>query len=119
MCGLSGKKHTGFYAKAVRCYPGFTNPAVYLFDWELAEHTGELHVRYKLPYSDAADLDEAQKQKRIADSEPMEFSHTLDTQIGGQIAAGFVIAGFYEDKDEPEALDHWENIRRRTLLRAR
>ena len=89
----------------MRCYPGFTNPAVYLFDWELAEHTGELHVRYKLPYSDAADLDEAQKQKRIADSEPMEFSHTLDTQIGGQIAAGFVIAGFYEDKDEPEALD--------------
>jgi SAM-dependent methyltransferase len=39
---------------------GFTNPAVYLFDWELAERTGELHVRYKLPYSDAADLDAAQ-----------------------------------------------------------
>jgi SAM-dependent methyltransferase len=54
---------------------GFTNPAVYLFDWEMAERTGELHVRYKLPYSDATDLDEAQKQKRIADSEPMEFSH--------------------------------------------
>jgi len=35
-----------------------------------------------------------QKQKRIADSEPMEFSHTFDTQIGGQIAAGFVITGF-------------------------
>ena len=84
---------------------GFTNLAVYLFDWELAERTGELHVRYKLPYSDAADLDTAQKQKRIADGEPMEFSHTLDTQIGGQIAAGFVITGFYEDKDEPEALD--------------
>ena len=84
---------------------GFTNPAVYLFDWEPAERTGELRVRYKLPYSDAADLDEAQKQKRIADGEPMEFSHTLDTQIGGQIAAGFVITGFYEDTDEPEALD--------------
>ena len=84
---------------------GFTNPAVYLFDCELAERTGELHVRYKLPYSDAADLDEAQKQKRIADGEPMGFSHTLDTQIGGQIAAGFVITGFYEDRDEPEAMD--------------
>ena len=84
---------------------GFTNPAVYLFDWELAERTGELHVRYKLPYSDAADLDTAQKQKRIADGEPMEFSHTLDTQIGGQIEAGFAITGFYEDLDEPEALE--------------
>jgi SAM-dependent methyltransferase len=84
---------------------GFTNPAVYLFDWEMAERTGELHVRYKLPYSDATDLDEAQKQKRIADSEPMEFSHTLDTQIGGQIEAGFAITGFYEDLDEPEALE--------------
>jgi SAM-dependent methyltransferase len=84
---------------------GFTNPVVYLFDWELAERTGELYMRYKLPYSDAADLDEVQKQKRITDGEPMEFSHTLDTQIGGQIAAGFVITGFYEDRDEPEALD--------------
>jgi ubiquinone/menaquinone biosynthesis C-methylase UbiE len=84
---------------------GFTNPAVYLFDWELAKRTGELHVKYKLPYSDAADLDAAQKQKIIVDGEPMEFSHTLDAQIGGQIAAGFVITGFYEDKDELEALD--------------
>ena len=92
-------------AKGGALLSGFTNPAVYLFDWEPAERTGELHVRYKLPYSDAADLDTAQKQKRIADGEPMEFSHTLDTQIGGQIAAGFVITGFYEDKDEPEALD--------------
>jgi hypothetical protein len=35
----------------------------------------------------------------------MEFSHTLDTQIGGQIEAGFAITGFYEDLDEPEALE--------------
>ena len=30
--------------------------------------------------------------------EALEFSHSLEAQIGGQIAAGFVIAGFYEDR---------------------
>ena len=32
-------------------------------------------------------------------SEPLEFGHTLDDQIGAQIAAGFVLTGFYEDAD--------------------
>jgi SAM-dependent methyltransferase len=84
---------------------GFMNPAVYLFDWELAESTGKLHVKYKLPYADATDLDEATKQKRLAKGETMEFSHTLDDQVGGQIDAGFVITGFYEDRQGSEAKD--------------
>lgn len=84
---------------------GFMNPAVYLFDWELATTTGKLHVKYKLPYADETDLDEAEKQKRLAKSEPMEFSHTLEDQIGGQIDVGFVITGFYEDRQGPEAKD--------------
>jgi hypothetical protein len=29
--------------------------------------------------------------------EPLEFSHTLEEQIGGQIAAGLSITGMYED----------------------
>jgi hypothetical protein len=37
--------------------------------------------------------------------EPLEFSHTLEEQIGGQIEAGFLISGFYEDRhrDDPIA----------------
>jgi hypothetical protein len=38
--------------------------------------------------------------------EPLEFSHTLEDQIGGQIDTGFVISGFYEDwhgDDDPLA----------------
>jgi len=84
---------------------GFVNPATYLFDWELAESTGKLHVKYKLPYTDIKDLDEAEKQKKLLDGEPMEFSHTLDDQIGGQLDAGFVITGFYEDRQEAEDKD--------------
>lgn len=84
---------------------GFLNPAVYLFDWKLAESTGDLRVKYKIPYSDIIDLDEFERKKRLANKEPMEFSHTLDDQIGGQIDAGFVITGFYEDRQEQEDKD--------------
>ena len=30
----------------------------------------------------------------------LEFSHSLDAQIAEQLAAGFLIAGFYEDRWE-------------------
>ena len=84
---------------------GFLNPVVNLFDWELAESTGKLHVKYKIPYADVTDLDKSEKQKRIKNGEPMEYSHTLYDQIGGQIDAGFIITGFYEDRQPPEDKD--------------
>lgn len=68
---------------------GFANPAIYIFDMDLADRTGRLEVKHSLPYADAI---------RCAD-EPLEFSHTLEEQIGGQIAAGFSITGLYEDRD--------------------
>jgi SAM-dependent methyltransferase len=84
---------------------GFINPAVYLFDWELALSTGKLEVKYKLPYADETDLTGKEKQKRLEKNEPMEFSHTLEDQIGGQIEAGFIITGFYEDRQSAEDKD--------------
>ena len=39
--------------------------------------------------------------RRLVDGDALEFSHTLEEQIGGQIAAGFAITGFYEDRDRP------------------
>ncbi len=84
---------------------GFMNPSVFLFDWELAEKSGDLHVKYKLPYSDVTDLNATEIRHRQEQGEPMEFSHTLNDQIGGQIEAGFVITGFYEDRSSPEADD--------------
>ena len=76
---------------------GMTNPAVYLFDWKMIEEQGIMQVKYHLPYSDIASLDEADRQKLIEREEPVEFSHTLEELIGGQLQAGFVITGFYED----------------------
>lgn len=75
---------------------GFINPVTHIFDYEKME-SGELHVRHKIPYSDY-DLPETERQALIEQDEPLWFGHSLADQIGGQIAAGFVITGFYEDK---------------------
>ena len=81
-----------------RLLAGFMNPCFYLFDHDEVDGGGDLRVRFALPYSDIDDLDDASRARRIADGEAMEFSHSLDDQIGGQIEAGFVISGFYEDR---------------------
>ena len=77
---------------------GFLNPANYIFDLELADEAGELRVKYELPYAAPTSLDEESLRAQIERGEPLEFSHTLEDQIGGQIDAGFVISGFYEDQ---------------------
>jgi SAM-dependent methyltransferase len=85
---------------------GFLNPVVYVFDLELADDTGEVRVRYKLPYSDATSRSEEELGRQMERGEPLEFSHTLEEQIGGQTEAGFLISGFYEDRhhdDDPIA----------------
>jgi SAM-dependent methyltransferase len=75
---------------------GFNNPVLYLFDQELLDD-GVLQVRHKLPYSDLTSLTEAERRVYIEEQQPLEFGHLLTDQVGGQIEAGFVIAGFYED----------------------
>jgi SAM-dependent methyltransferase len=84
---------------------GFLNPVVYVFDLELADDTGEVRVRYQLPYADADSKTEEEVRRQMERGEPLEFSHTLEEQIGGQIEAGFLISGFYEDRhrDDPIA----------------
>lgn len=75
---------------------GFCNPVLYLFDQELHDE-GILQVRHKLPYSDLTSLTAEERQIYLDELQPLEFGHTLEDQIGGQIDAGFVIAGFFED----------------------
>jgi len=76
---------------------GFMNPAVFMFDHDEAESTGQLLVKYSLPYSDQASLSPTRLQAKLDAGEPLEFSHSLTAQIGGQIEAGLLIAGLYED----------------------
>ncbi len=88
---------------------GFDNPALHLFDYEVAEQTGILQVKYKLPYSDLNSLSIEEKQQRIDKGWALEFSHTLEDQIGGQLDAGLVITGFYEDSYGQEEEDLLSN----------
>jgi SAM-dependent methyltransferase len=82
---------------------GFMNPVHYIFDFDLMENQGQLEVRYSIPYSDLTSLDQERRRKYLAEGAPLEFGHSLDDQVGGQLDAGFLLAGFYEDND-PELL---------------
>jgi SAM-dependent methyltransferase len=84
---------------------GFANPVIFLFDKKLNQEKGILEVKYSLPYSDVGSLSKEDLQNVIDKNEPLEFSHTLEQQIGGQIAAGFSITGFYEDYWSDEAME--------------
>jgi SAM-dependent methyltransferase len=75
---------------------GFDNPCVFLFDCQLAEQ-GVFEVKYKLPF-DATKLSDEERQREFGDDSPLEFSHSLEDQIGGQLEAGFILIGLYEDQ---------------------
>jgi SAM-dependent methyltransferase len=82
---------------------GFTNPALFVFDDALAEK-GELQVRYAVPYSDVTSLTDEERRRYTDRDEPLVYGHTLEDQIGGQLEAGFLLAGMYEDRDPRHAL---------------
>ena len=86
---------------------GFTNPLMYMFDFELMDEQGILEIKHSIPYSDLESLSEEKKKQYQAEGWPMEFSHTLDELIGGQLQAGFTLTGFYEDSDPNELLHHY------------
>jgi SAM-dependent methyltransferase len=76
---------------------GFTNPIVYCFDFEKANR-GEFQMKYKQPYSDLESLDENEKKRFLRKQTPLEYGHSLTSQMGGLIKEGFSITGFFEDK---------------------
>lgn len=88
---------------------GFCNPLLFIFDMDGWEK-GTLEIKYSIPYSDLDQLPREQLQKRMDDNEPLEFGHSLESQIGGQIEAGFAITGFYEDKRGNDLLDPYISV---------
>lgn len=84
---------------------GFCNPLLYIFDMHQWEAHQKLEVKYRIPYSDLEQLTPEELQQKIKNQEPLEFGHSLEAQIGGQIEAGFLISGFYEDSFGDELLD--------------
>lgn len=75
---------------------GFCNPVLFAVDPK-KEERGELVLERPIPWSDPRDLPEEERRRMIAEGEPLQFGHTLEDQVAGQLDAGFVITGFYED----------------------
>lgn len=72
---------------------GFCNPIQYA----VGEDKTDLRVKHAVPYSDIA-------AGRIIEGEPVEFGHTLEDQVGGQLDAGFHLTGFFEDTEPSRPL---------------
>jgi SAM-dependent methyltransferase len=82
---------------------GFCSPALFIFDDRQVDE-GNLVVRHAVPYSDLASLTDEERRRCAEKGEPLYFGHTLEDQIGGQLDAGFVLAGMYEDRDPKHPL---------------
>jgi SAM-dependent methyltransferase len=77
---------------------GFANPIVFMLDLA-KERDGIVQLKYKQPFAatDPAHAADPELRALREAGDPLDFGHTLQDQIGGQIDAGFAITGFYED----------------------
>lgn len=72
---------------------GFSNGISYLF-----EDDNPLLVVNKLPFNPL--MMEKERYHQMADNlEGIQFSHSMEEQIGGQLKAGFQLKELYEDRD--------------------
>lgn len=78
---------------------GAPNPFIYIFrDKEWNENV--LRVGNRLPYCTFDELTPEETSEFLKQRGTVQYSHTLESLIGGQTAAGFSITGFYEDVDD-------------------
>ncbi|MGH9044722.1 MAG: class I SAM-dependent methyltransferase [Acidimicrobiales bacterium] len=80
---------------------GFANPLIFCFE-RRKERNGVLELHYSVPYSDVESLTAEERAEYLEHDEPLCFGHSLEAQIAGQLDAGFVITGFYEDYHEAD-----------------
>ena len=92
---------------------GWTNSIMYMVDDEaLISDEVPLEIKHPLPYNSRH---EEQKGLEITTEGGYQFSHTLDTQIGGQLRAGFLLKDFYEDNEPDNRLGKFCSLYAATL----
>ncbi len=82
---------------------GVANPIIYTFDERIQER--RLRMKYTIPFSDTVSLSEKELRRRLSKKDTVEFSHTLETILGGLTECGFVVDGFYTDECGSELTD--------------
>jgi SAM-dependent methyltransferase len=80
---------------------GFMNPDIFIFDVAALDEREEFVVRHRLPFT-SLDLPEAERKRSYGDG-PIEYSHSLTEQIGGQLAAGFILTHLVEAPHHADA----------------
>jgi SAM-dependent methyltransferase len=86
---------------------GQANPILYTIDQRLVASQKIYQIRHRLPYSDLTSVTEAERVELFGEDQPLEFSHTFDEAIGGQLTAGFHLTGFFEDSDPGDPLGQY------------
>ena len=76
----------------------------YLIDQE-ERKKGIIEIKYTWPHCDVDSLNATERKKYADIKEPMVYSHTLTTQIGGQLKAGFNLVDFFEDDWNKEQIE--------------
>jgi SAM-dependent methyltransferase len=79
---------------------GFMNPDIFIFDVGALDRD-EFVVRHPLPFS-TLDLPDAERHQHYGDG-PIEYSHSLTSQLGGQMAAGFCLTHLAEAPHHADA----------------
>ena len=82
--------------KGGRLLSGLDNGISYLF-----EENEPLRVVNPLPFNPLK-MSEEKRNAMIANGDGIQFSHTLEEQIGGQLKAGFTLKALYEDRDRED-----------------
>lgn len=77
---------------------GAVNPHIYLFDGKLYDE-GIYTVSNVLPFNSLDELNEEEQKKFIQDKNAIEYSHTMASLIGNQLACGFALVDFFESND--------------------
>ncbi|MFN3149439.1 class I SAM-dependent methyltransferase [Bremerella sp.] len=86
---------------------GICNPIRFIFDEAAQDERNELVVRHEIPYADTTHLNPDELEK-VLKTQPVVFGHTLEDQLGGQMAAGFHLIELYEDRwDESDLISRY------------
>jgi SAM-dependent methyltransferase len=81
--------------KGGRLLAGFDNGLNYLF-----EDDDPLRVVNPLPFNPLK-MPKARFDAMAKNYEGIQFSHSMEEQLGGQLKAGFILKDLYEDRDRP------------------
>lgn len=73
----------------------------------LVDEENPLKIAHKLPVNPLKNASDEEIKRMIENRDGIQFSHTLEEQIGGQLKAGFRLTHLYEDRDREGVLPQY------------